>query len=273
MDKHQRGYPSYEGNDPYIYFAFTGTDRKKAETILRILLERGCRVWYCSGPAGNSDELLRRQERAGGADLTILYLTAAACADSEIKNNVLVNQSAGKKILCLDPDGENRRLMMGLYENVPDIPLYKLRGRDDIESALIHAEGFSQEMIGEPEDPGRNIAGRISLLLCILAVLLAVISFGAYRYFARSPAVTADEVGISDPVLRSALIKAADGRAVSEELLVQVTYLELDGMPESWDELSLMPALGRISIPQQALLEGGSLPEGSYTIVLSGGAS
>ena len=42
-------------------------------------------------------------------------------------------------------------------------------------------------------------------------------------------------------------------------------------MPESWDDLALLPALERIELPQQALLEGGALPEGDYVIELSGG--
>ncbi|MCR4607921.1 MAG: hypothetical protein K5771_09370 [Oscillospiraceae bacterium] len=273
MDKLQRKFPSYKGNDPYIYFAFSEADQKKAGKILRILLERGCRVWYCCGPSGSSDELLRRQERAGGADLTVLYLTASACADSDLKNFVLVNQSAGRSILCLDPDGEDRRLMMGLYENVPHVLLYDVHGDEDIENAVIHAEGFSQEMIGEPVRTSGSFAGKLSLLLCVLAVILAAISFAGYKYFARSPGEIHDEVVISDQVLRSALRKAANGGVITEELLSQITYLELDGMPESWDDISLLPSLDRISVPQNALLEGGALPDGNYTIELNGSVS
>ena len=44
-------------------------------------------------------------------------------------------------------------------------------------------------------------------------------------------------------------------------------------MPQSWEELSLLPALERISLPQSALAEGGDLPEGDYVIELRGGGA
>ena len=269
----QKTYPSYEGTEPYIYFAFAEADSRKAEKILRILLQRGCRVWYCTGPSGSSDELLRRQEHASKADLTMLYLSAAACADSDIKNSVLVNQSAGRNILCLDTDGEDRRLMMGLYENVPNIPLYEMRSSDDIESAIIHAEGFSQKMIGEPVSISGSVVGKLSLLLCILAVILAAVCFAGYRYFVKYSADIPDEVEIADQAILSALKESVNGGAVTENLLSQITYLKLEELPENWDDLVHMPSLERISIPQQSLLGDGSLPDGNYTIELRGGVS
>ena len=134
MKNWQKRYPPYEGSEPYLYFAFAEADSAKAWQIMRILLERGCRVWYGSGPSGNADELLRRQERAEDANLTLLYLTDAACADKDTKSNILVNQKNGKHILCLDPDGADRRLSMGLYETVPHLPLYRLKSRKEIEN-------------------------------------------------------------------------------------------------------------------------------------------
>jgi SNF2 family DNA or RNA helicase len=58
---------------------------------------------------------------------------------------------------------------------------------------------------------------------------------------------------------------------ISQLLANELTELRLDAMPESWDDLSSLPALERIEIPQQALVDGGELPEGDYTIELSGG--
>ena len=63
----------------------------------------------------------------------------------------------------------------------------------------------------------------------------------------------------------------ADGRVITEVLVSQISFLYLDGFPESWDDLDLFPSLERIRIPQQALLDGGSLPEGDYIIELGGG--
>ena len=136
MKNWHKQFPPYEGKEPYLYFAFASADEKKVWKILRPLLERGCRVWYSFGPAGGADELLHDQERSSGAALTLLYLTDAACADKDTKSNVLVNQKYGRQILCLDPDGTDRRLRMGLREDVRHIPLYRLSGSGEIEVLL-----------------------------------------------------------------------------------------------------------------------------------------
>ena len=49
--------------------------------------------------------------------------------------------------------------------------------------------------------------------------------------------------------------------------------IDLSGMPESWDDLALLPSLEEIRIPQEALLGGEPLPEGEYTIILTGGGT
>ena len=72
-------------------------------------------------------------------------------------------------------------------------------------------------------------------------------------------------------MILSSLRRAARGGSITEDLADSITLLQLDGMPESWDDLALLPALERIELPQQALLEGGALPEGDYVIELSGG--
>ena len=272
MKNWHRSFPPYEGEEPYLYFAFADADEKKVWNYLRPLLERGCRVWYRFGPAGGADRLLHDQERSSGAALTLLFLTDAACADKDTKSNVLVNQKYGRPILCLDPDGTDRRLRMGLREDVPHVPLYSLRGGGEIEDAVIHADGFSQDIIGEPvKIAAGNVLGRISAVLCVLAILLAALAFAGFRYFHWFTPELLDEVTLNDPVIVSAVRKAARGGPITEQLADELTELHLDAMPENWDDLSSLPALERIEIPQQALVDGGALPEGDYTIELSGG--
>lgn len=272
MKNWHKYFPPYEGEEPYLYVAFAAADEKKVWKILRPLLERGCRVWYRFGPAGGADNLLHDQERSSGAALTLLYLTDAACADKDTKSNVLVNQKNGRPILCLDPDGTDRRLRMGLREDVLHIPLYELRGSGEIEDAIIHAEGFSQDIIGEPvKIAAGNALGRISMVLCVLAILLAALAFAGFRYFHWFTPDFLDEVALNDPVIVSAVRKAARGGPITEEFANGLIELRLDAMPESWDDLNSLPSLERIEIPQQAIIDGGSLPEGGYTIELSGG--
>lgn len=274
MKNWQKRYPPYEGSEPYLYFAFAEADSAKAWQIMSILLQRGCRVWYGSGPSGNADELLRRQKRAEDANLTLLYLTDAACADKDTKSNILVNQKNGKHILCLDPDGADRRLSMGLYETVPHLPLYRLKSRKEIENAVIRAEGFSQEILGEPvRVEGSGSLGKLTALFCVLAVLLALASFIGGRYLRWFQPEVPDEVPFTDPVILSAVRNAARGGAITEELVSEITVLRLSGMPESWEELEKLPALTTVTLPQQALLEEGTLPDGDITVELTGGGA
>ncbi len=273
MKNWQKRCPPYEGDEPYLYFAFSEADSKKARRILRVLLARGCRVWYCRGPAGSSEELLRRQRRSAGAALTVLLLTDAACADKDTKSTVLVNQKFSRPILVLDPDGTDRRLSMGLREYVPHVPVFQGRSDKELENAVVHAEGFSQDVLGEPVKIGGGIVGRLSAALCILALLLAVTAFVGYRYLHWFRPEITDEVTFSDPVILSAVRDAARGGAITAELADSITVLRLDAVPESWDELELLPALERVSLPQQALTGGAELPPENITVELHGGGA
>lgn len=266
----------YTGDEPYLYFAFAEADSSKVWNIIRPLLSRGCRIWFSTGPAGSSEELLRRQNMSSNAALTVLYLSDAACADQDTKSTVLVNQKFGRRILVLDPDGTDRRLPMGLRESVPHIPLYKLHGDKEIESAVIHSEGFSQDMIGSPVTVSKySLTGIFTKGFLALALISALIAFAGFRFFhwfqkEEEPVVIQDEVVISDSIILSAVREAADGGAITEELVTGITSLTLSDIPKDWDELSRFPSLEMIILPQEAVMRSEDLPEG-YTIALSGG--
>ena len=265
--------PPYEGDYPYLYLAFAEADSARVGKLLRPLLARGCRVWYSVGPAGSAEELLHRQERASGAALTAVYLTDAACADRDTKSAVLVNQKYNRPIICLDPDGKDRRLSMNLRETIPHISLYQASGSEEWESAILHAEGFSQDMLGEPIKIryGGDVTKKLTLLFCLLAMLLAALSFVGFRCLNWFRPSLRDETEISDPVLQTAIRQAAGGGAITQEGLETIDFLSLSALPQSWEELALLPSLERIELPQQALLDGAELPDGDYTIELSGG--
>lgn len=274
MKNWQKQVPPYEGADAYVYFAFADGDVGRVWPIMRTLLRRGVRVWYCTGPAGSAEELLHRQERSRGAALTLLYLTDAAVADKDSKSRILVNQNRGRSILCLDPDGVDRRLSMGLREDVPHLALQSCRSAEDLEDALIRAEGFTQELFGEPAAVEQDkLLGRLSLGISLLAAALLLLAFVGYRHFGWFRPSYADEITIRDEVILDAARQAAGGGALTGEKAAQIRSLRLDELPESWEELALLPALERIELPQQALLDGEALPEGDYVIELSGGAS
>ncbi len=264
--------PPYEGDGPYLYFAFAEEDSRRVRKLLRPLLARGCRVWYCCGPAGSAEELLHRQERCEKAALTVVYLTDAACADRDTKSAVLVNQKFNRPILCLDPDEKDRRLDMNLRETVLHVPLYQYAGTEEWESAVLHAEGFSQDMLGEPIRIGNGgLMRKLTLSFCALALLLAAVSFAGFRIFGWFSPAARDELEIRDPVLQAAVRQAVGGGAITQELADGITVLRLKELPASWEELSLLPALERIELPQRSLLDGAELPEGDYVIELGGG--
>lgn len=273
MKNWQKNYPPYEGDLPYLYLAFAGADKEKIQKILRSLLERGCRVFYTYGPAGSAEALLSRQDRAAGASITVVYLSEAACADKELKSLLLVNQKFGRKILCLDPDTENRRLSMGLREDLPHLSLSSFSDREELTDAILHADGFSQDLLGAPvRIRSGSFLGKLAAGLCLFAVLLLLVSFADARYFHRFvPEQVSDEVLFTDAVLRDAVREAAGGGAITRAAVNEITFLRLEALPETWKELSLLPGLQRIELPQQALLSGAELPEEDITVVLSGG--
>ena len=77
----------------------------------------------------------------------------------------------------------------------------------------------------------------------------------------------------ADPIVLAAVRKAAGGGAVTEEMLPEIRLLQLDGLPDTWEDLALLPSLERIVLPQQAIRPGSTLPEGDYTLELSGGGA
>ena len=179
----QKLIPPYEGTEPYLYLAFSEADTKAVRKLLIPLVTRGCQVWYCTGTAGSAEALLHRQERSAGAALTVLYMTDAACADTNTKSNVLVNQKYDRPILCLDPDGKDRRLTMGLRETVPHVPLYKCNNIEEQILAILHGEGFSQQLLGSPMVvKDRGIVSRLSAVLCTLALLMGFASVALPTY-------------------------------------------------------------------------------------------
>lgn len=265
----QKIYPPYEGTEPYVYLAFADADIRKVWPLMEVLLKRGCRVWYCTGPAGSPEELLRRQQRASGAVGTLLYLTDALAADKESKSRVMVNQKDGKPITSLDTDGIDRYLAMDLREATPGIPVYRLKKRGQLESALIHAAGYTQDIIGKPVKIKKRWLENLTRLFVLLAVLLV----GCSAVLFRQASVPEDTVAFSDPVIREAVRAAAGGGVLTPESLQQIQSIRLTQAPESWSDLSLLPTLQRIEITQSAALQAEELPVDAYDIVLYGGAS
>ena len=273
MKDWQKQAPPYEGEEPYLYLAFADADAGKLGELVRLLKKRGLRIWYSTGPAGSAEELLRRQQRALGAEMTVVYLTDAMTQDQDGKASVLVNQKNGRKILCLDRDETDRALTMGLHESVPHLAAWKYSKTEDLEEALIRSDGFTQEMFGEPvllEKGG--MTGRLTALLCTLAVLLVLGSFLGLRVFHWfQPEIPQDEVVLADETIRGAVRAAVGGGVLTKENTAAIEELRLDSLPSSWEDLEKLPGLQRIALPQEAVMTAESLPDGNLVVVLTGG--
>lgn len=269
MKSWQKEHPPYEGTEPYLYMAFADADIRKVWPVMRILLKRGCRVWYCTGPAGNARELLHRQERAAGAAWTLLYLTDALTADKETKSRIMVSQKDKKPITCLDTDGTNRYLAMDIRESTPSIPLYRCKKDVQLEDELIRAEGYTQDIIGKPVKIKNRWLGKLTGTFILLTLLLV----GCGYFYYRQAPVHEDTVTFSDPVIREAVRTAAGGGVLSPESLRNIQSLRLRELPESWDDLSMLPDLQQIELSQRAAAQAEELPMDTYRIVLYGGVS
>ena len=127
-------------------------------------------------------------------------------------------------------------------------------------------------MLGEPTTvKDGDVLARLTGVFTVLALLLLAVGFVGFRYFHWFQPPMEDEVVFTDPAILSSVRALAQGGPITQELADGVTLLSLDTLPESWDELALLPSLERVALPQDEVLAAEALPEG-YTIELRGGA-
>lgn len=273
-------YPPYGGEEPYIHLCFSDRDERKVRPLLRRLLLRGCRVWYCVGHTQNRAAQGERSRRMLGAGLTVLYLTEAVRGDTELKNQLLVCQKAKQPILVLNTDGGDSGLSLGLTG------ANAITGPGDSASeavnAIFHSRGFSQLFLGDPLPVfDRLWLRRISILLVVLTLLLAA-GAGVYLYLNPPEAPQPQEeiavepedtVFIEDEALREAIRAAIGGGAITEEALAKVETLYVSKLPETVEELSVLPKLSTLVLSQEAAQDAPELPAlyESYTLTIAGG--
>ena len=270
-------YPPYEGTEPYIHLCFSDRDERKVRPLLRRLLLRGCRVWYCVGYAPDRAGETARRRRMLEAGLTVLYLTDNARQDTELKNYLLACQIAHRPILVLNTDGGDSGLSLGLtgkFASVAPGP-----GASDLVDAIFHNPNFSQTYLGDPLPINDRLwLRRISILLIVLALLLAA-GAGAYLYLyppvpqAQEGILPEDTLAIEDPILRDAVRAAVGGGPITEEAAAALDTLYLSQMPEDVSELSLLPRLATLRLSQEAAQAAPEHPAlyDSYTLIVTGG--
>lgn len=259
--------PPYMGEQPFLYLCFADADTDRLRPLFWRLYERGCRIWYPEGHGGSAAERERRDARMKKAQLVILYQTKHARADHAVKSAVLVCQEKNIPIISIDTDDAESALSMGLNPRAIHI---KARGVDAQEAALLHADGFSQELIGPPKTVRKRRLFAIAAVILAAALLLAGAAV-LYRYL-RPPAAVQpeDTVFFSDPAMTAAVRDALLGEPITEESVKTVTALRLSALPEHTEELAFLPNLSRIEL-NQANADGADALLDRYEIVLTGG--
>ena len=270
-------YPPYEGAEPYIHLCFSSRDERKIRPLLRKLLQRGCRVWYCVGGAPDRRVQMVRSERMLKAGLTVLFLTASARQDTELKNRLLVCQKAKQPILVLNTDGGDSGLSLGLTE----ISSAAVTGGNasDALDAILHGRGFSQAFMGDPLPINDRLwLRRLSVLLLILSLLLATAG-GVYIY-RHPPTISAieeplpeDTVVIENEALRDFVRTVIGGGPITEEALAQIETLQLSQLPQSAEDLTVFPNLTTLILSEEAAQAAPELPAlyEAYTLIVAGG--
>ena len=260
-------FPPYTGNQPFIFLCFSDSDAKRLRPLLERLYERGCRIWYPVGHVGTAAEREQRDARMKEAHLVILYQTKHARADHAAKSAVLVCQERSIPIISIDTDDAESALSMGLDPRAVHL---KARGVDAQEDALLRTDGFSQELIGPPMTVRKRPLFAIAAVILAAALLLTGAALLCRRLHPPASVQPNDTVFFSDPALTQAVRDVLLDEPITEDSLKAITALRLPSLPESTDELALLPNLSRIELDQKNAGDAAPLL-GRYEIVLTGG--
>ncbi len=267
MGRFSELFPPYTGDQPFLFFCFSEADAGRLRLLFERLYARGCRIWYPVGRGGTVGEREQNDARMRQARLVVLYQTERARKDRAVKSAVLVCQAKNIPIISIDTDNAESALSMGLDPRAAHI---RARGPAALETALLHADGFTQALIGPPQTVRKKPLFGIAAAVLAGALLLS----GAAMLYRRlqPPAVEppVDTVFFSDPALTAAVRDALDGAPLTEESVQTVTTLRFFALPAQTEELSRLPQLSRIELDQANAGEAAPLLE-RYEIVLTGG--
>lgn len=278
MDALSKSYAPYTGNEPYLHLCFSNASEKKVLALLHRLRARGVRVWYCAENPADRKAREEAERRMLGARITVVYLDEAFRNDAAAKSRLLTCQRNGQQIVCLNTDGGDSGLSIGLHADAFEAKLGRGASLEDAENALLHAEGFSRELIGEPE---RRKSGGLRIIIGItVGVAVALLLAGVVWFFlnrsGQNPSAAEDSVTFADETVREAVRAALGGGPITVDRLSDMTTLRLkgDALPDTLTDLDLLPALETVELSQSAASGVSAHPElFGYTIVLYGGAS
>ncbi|MBQ6235358.1 MAG: hypothetical protein IJK54_05530 [Clostridia bacterium] len=267
-------FPPYMGEKPYLYLCFADADEKRVRPLLKRLWLRGVRVWYAAKEGTTAEALRTNEDRMRGAALVVLYLDEAFRADLIAKGRAIGCGQRGQAILCLNTDGGDSALSIGLPSGTPTL-LLEGAAPDGIVAAILRSKGFTQDLIGQPQTEPSHWVRKLAVTVATVAVLLLA---GALLYSRLFPPDAGepqkeDTILFSDPALTAA-VRGAVGGPITEESLSGVTTLRFTALPENLSGLALLANLERIELTQDAVVSDAARVltlSDTYEIVLIGG--
>ena len=272
----QKSYPPYMGDEPYVYFAFASSEAKEAERILAGLYNRGVRVWYCLGPGKTLRESDEQTVRIRNASMLLIYISSTGDKDDFFTANIGYFLNLGKPALLLASDRFTGGGMAFLLNS--RLARLTMSDRQDIDALcgdILRSDGFSMDLIGEPQQRSRSAARTVTLaVFAVLAALIAVFAIGVSRHWFREAPSRLDTITVTDAAIEKAARYALspDGyAALTEESVSSIRRLSLDTLPAEESELVLFENLETVAVPQDlvsGIAEDSAL--WSYTIVLEG---
>lgn len=280
MSNLNKVYPPYVGDKPYIYLCFSKASKRKVLGLLYRLGLRGVRVWYCEEISSDPEQLKKDEEKAFNAAITVVFLDNAFRKDMSVKNRLLDIQDKGLEILCLNTDGGDGGLSIGLHPSNPEEKLRGLFKNKDAEDAILRTKAFSHELIGEPVESAKyyiKILTKRAVIVSACLVALFVSLFFVHRSMNKEIDITAnDTVTFSDETIRETVRTMLGGGALTNDRLTEIDalYLEGDTIPSDLSDIDLLPSLKTIIISQKAVSGLKDHPElDGYEIELFGGES
>ena len=276
-------YPPYTGDEPYLYLCFHEKDAQRVKPFLDQLYRRHCRVWYSLQEATDSKRGEYCAKRVKKAALLVLWASWDASNSESTKSKLGYYQESGNPAIVIEFKAASSEsgLSMLFTNQVKYLQAEYDPAIEDLASALMRTEGFTQQIIGVNDEELRILLHRKKerrIALMILAIALFVLLSGFL--YARSnnlfkpETVIVESVTLSDAEIARAArdaLSLGDNASLTQENIASIPMLRLESVPDTFDDLLYFSALTRLEIPQCCVEKAASLlDDATYTIVVYG---
>lgn len=179
----------YEGARPFFFISYAHAQSEEVVSTIRILHEKGCRLWYDEGiPAGSDwpSNIARHMDACAGV---VFFLSHASMASPNCQSEIQRAVRLKKPVLIVpleQTDGDAFR--KGLLKGAKELPLTdgpEERAQDILRSSFVSSRFRKRPLEDLP-------AGVLPLVLSLLFFLASASLFAALRTGIWDPAGKAD---------------------------------------------------------------------------------